>query len=268
MKKIILTSLASVVLTTSLLATQNYGSVNGEMITDADIKMIIRDAKVSYESLPEDVQKKIINQIIDTKLLAQNALNSGIVNEPKFKDALNKIKNDLALQVWMEKESLNIKITESDLKTFYEKNKDKFTQKAVLKARHILVATQKEAEDIINTLNSSKDLKAKFIELAKLKSTGPSGVNGGDLGWFEAKQMVPEFSKAAQLLANNTITKTPVKTQFGFHVIFLEDQKSEGVASYENAKPKIHQIIGQEKFLGNVKVIIDNLKKKAIIKLK
>lgn len=267
MKKIILASVASLVLTTNIQAVQNYGSVNGEAITAADIKMVIRDNKVNYDSLPKDVQEKVINQVVDTKLLAQNALKSGITKEPAFNDALNKLKNDLALEFWMQKESKSINVTEEDLKTFYKANKDKFTQKAVLKARHILVADEKVAKELITQLNKSKDLKAEFIKLAKEKSTGPSGVNGGDLGWFESKQMVPEFSKAAATLKKDTITSTPVKTQFGFHVIYLEDKKAEGIANYENAKPKIHQVVGQEKFLKSVKDTVEKLKAKVTIKL-
>jgi parvulin-like peptidyl-prolyl isomerase len=267
MKKIILTSLTSAVLASTILANVNYGSVNGEAITNADIKMIIRDPKVQYESLPKDVQERVLNQVVDTKLLAQNAIKSGVTNDPAFKDALNKLKNDLALEFWMQKQSQKIKVTEEDLKAFYEKNKDKFTQKAVLKARHILVNDKKIAQDIIKTLNNSKNLKADFIKLAKEKSTGPSGINGGDLGWFEPKQMVPEFSSAAQKLKKDSITTEPIKTQFGYHIIYLEDKKDEGIANYENAKPKIHQVVGQEKFLNSVKDTVKKLKTTAKIKL-
>ena len=267
MKKNILTTISSALVTSTMLMASNYGTVNDELITSADIKMIIRDPKVSYDSLPKDIQEKVLNQVIDTKLLAQNALKSGIINEPSFQDALNKLKNDLALEFWMQKESKSINVTENDLKSFYNDNKDKFTQKAVLKARHILVEKEATAKEIIKNLNTSKDLKSKFIELAKSKSTGPSGINGGDLGWFEPKQMVPDFSKAAAELKKGSITLTPVKTQFGFHIIYLEDKKSEGIASFENAKPKIHQVVGQEKFLKNVKKTVETLRAKAKIKL-
>jgi parvulin-like peptidyl-prolyl isomerase len=267
MKKTILTSVALVVMTNTILLASNYGTVNGEAITSADIKMIIKDPKIQYETLPKNIQEKVLNQVVDTKLLAQNALKSGIMNEVAYKDALNKLKNDLALEFWMQKESKSFKVTEDDLKAFYNDNKNKFTQKAILKARHILVEKEAEAKNIIKILNKSKDLKSKFIELAKSKSTGPSGVNGGDLGWFEAKQMVPEFSKATQSLKKLTITKTPVKTQFGYHIIFLEDKKDEGIASFENAKPKLLEVVTQEKFLNNIKKTVEDLRKKAKIKL-
>ncbi len=269
MNKILLSTIAAatLIITSATAIEKSYGSVNGEAITAADIKMVIRDARVSYESLPKETQEKIINQVVDTKLLAQNALKTGITKEKAFQNALNKLKNDLALEFWMQKTSKDVKVSEDEMKKFYAKNKDKFTQKAVLKARHILVATNEEAKSIIDTLNKSKDMKAEFIKLAKEKSTGPSGANGGDLGWFEAKQMVPEFSKAAAELKKETITQTPIKTQFGFHVIYLEDKKDEGVASYDNAKIKIQQVVAQEKFLTNVRKVVKKLKKEAKIKL-
>ena len=93
---------------------------------------------------------------------------------------------------------------------------------STLEARHILVKTEKEAKDLIKTLNKSKKKEKKFIELAKTKSVGPTGPKGGYLGKFPANQMVPEFASAASSLKKKTYSQTPVKTQFGYHVIYLE----------------------------------------------
>ena len=93
------------------------------------------------------------------------------------------------------------------------------------KARHILLKTRKEAEDIIKILNKSKSLKAEFIKQAKKKSIGPSSVDGGYIGWFNRDKMVREFSDATFSLEEKSITKTPIKTPFGYHVIYLEEKK-------------------------------------------
>lgn len=267
MKKTFIATIATLTLTSTLIANQSFGTVNGETITPADIKMVIKDPKVNFTSLPKETQDKVLNQVVDTKLLAQNALKSGITKEKAFQETLNKLKNDLALEFWMQKQAKSINVTESEMKKFYEANKDKFTQKAVLKARHILVATENEAKSLISELNKAKNTQETFIKLAKEKSTGPSGVNGGDLGWFEAKQMVPEFSKAASELNKGAVTQAPVKTQFGYHVIYLEDKKDQGVANFEDAKQKIQQVVGQEKFLQNVRKIVTDLRNKSEIKL-
>ena len=155
-----------------------------------------------------------------------------------------------------------------ELKSFYDKNKSLFKMEAQLKARHILVADKKTAENIIKTLQKSKNIKSKFISLAKEKSTGPSGVNGGDLGWFAPKQMVPEFSNATKKLKIGTITTSPIKTQFGYHVIYLEDKKKASLATFENAKFKISQQLGKERFINQIQTVVDVLKKKAKIEYK
>jgi hypothetical protein len=113
-------------------------------------------------------------------------------------------------------------------------NKDNFTKRNQMnkydripkkvKARHILLHSKKDAEDIIDLLLKSQNLKSKFIKLAKEKSTGPSSKYGGDLGWFTKDRMVPEFSQVVWKLEKNTINKIPVKTAFGYHVIYLEDK--------------------------------------------
>ncbi len=171
--------------------------------------------------------------LVERKLLIQDALKSGIENTEDYKKKLNALKKELALTLWMEQEAKKIEssTTQKDLKEFYENNKNNFKTPPQLKARHILVKTKEEAEAIIKSLESSKDVKSDFIKLAQEKSIGPSGKSGGDLGWFPLDRMVPEFSEAADRLKKGEFTKEPVKTQFGYHVIYLEDKKGESVKS-------------------------------------
>ena len=120
-------------------------------------------------------------------------------------------------------------------------------------------------KNIIKTLSSAKDVKAEFIKLAKEKSTGPSGVNGGELGWFEPKQMVPEFSDAAKALKKGTITAKPVKTQFGYHVIYLEGKNNSETIPYEIVKNKIVGALKQKQFALKIAQMAKDLKAKAKI---
>lgn len=119
------------------------------------------------------------------------------------------------------------KVEAKDIKDYYDKNADKFMQPAAVKARHVLVKTEQEAKDVIKELDglSGQKLNDKFVELATTKSTGPRQ-GGGELGWFAANQMVKPFSDAAFALKKGEITKKPVQTQFGFHVILVEDTKA------------------------------------------
>ncbi|NNC57464.1 MAG: hypothetical protein HKO12_07875 [Woeseiaceae bacterium] len=112
------------------------------------------------------------------------------------------------------------------------------------KARHILVETQSQAMDLITELESGAD----FVELAKTSSTGPSGPNGGDLGWFAPNQMVAPFSQAVATLEDGAFTKTPVQTQFGWHVILREDSRESQPPTLESVRDVVKQRVEQERF--------------------
>ena len=270
MKKIVLAGLASAILGVSLNATV-YATVNGYDIKDQDIKVLMRSIPgAKFEQLPPATQKKIVQQAIERHLLAKKAIKSGIENDPGFKKALKGIKADLALELWMKKVYSNVKVDEKSVKDYFTKNADKFIKPSRAKARHILVKTKKEAEDIIAQLKGLKGaaLTKKFIELAKAKSTGPSGKDGGKLGWFGKRQMVKPFSDATFALNKGEITKKPVKTQFGYHVILLEDKEIGKKATLAEVKPQIENALKMEKFRKKVTSIAKELKKGAKITIK
>ena len=134
-----------------------------------------------------------------------------------------------------------VKIDNSKVKALYDKNKAQFVEPAQVKARHILVKSDAEAKEIISELGSLKGsaLTQKFEELARSKSIDPgSASRGGDLGWFGQQDMVKPFSDAAFSLKNGTFTRTPVKTQYGFHVILKEDSKARKQLTLSDASVK------------------------------
>jgi peptidyl-prolyl cis-trans isomerase C len=245
-----------------------YATVNGEDITNEDIVIALRDPRVDFESLPKNSQDTIINQLVDKKLLEKRALAAGVEKKEQFKIALEKIKKDLALELWMQDQYKAIKIGKSEIRKFYEDNKEKFKVGKQLKARHILLADEKKAEEVISKISTAKDKLAKFIELAKSESTGPTGSNGGDLGWFDERRMVPEFSAAASKLTKGTFSKKAVKTQFGYHVIWLEDKKSESVTPLKDVEKSIVQNLTQQKFKRELDSLAKSLRKSAKIVIK
>jgi len=269
MRKIILSVVtASVMLTSSAFAVEKvYATVNGMNVTAGDIAMVIRNPRINYAALPKQTQQKILDQAIDSKLLAKKAIQDGIEKTKAYKEALAKLKTDLALETWMKKEYNSAKVTDKEAKAYYDKNSNKFVQPPQVKARHILVKTKKEAEAIISQLKGlkGKKLESKFIELAKTKSTGPSGANGGELGWFTKKRMVPAFSDAAFALKAGQITTKPVKTQFGYHVIYVEAKKAGGKIPFENVKNRIKAQLKVIAFQKKVQAIAKKLRAKAKI---
>lgn len=269
MKKIVSSAVVTLALaTTTLSAADYYATVDGDKITKADVALVLQDPRIDFSKLPKSAQKQVLEQIINKKLLAKKAIADGIENDKSFKDALYKMKQDLAFQVWQKNQISSMKISESKQKEFFDKNKEKFKVPEMLTAKHILLKTEKEAKDIIKQLDKASKKEETFIKLAKTKSTGPSGKNGGDLGEFQASQMVPEFSAAALKLKKNTYTKSPVKTQFGYHVIYLNDKKPGKSLSFNEVKGNISQMLLGNEYNKKVKEITDNLRKKAKIVIK
>ena len=274
-KTILSIATAFAITSSTLLANDDlkvYASVNGNEITNTDVALVLKDPRVKFETLSKKDQKQLIDQLIDKKLLASRALKSDVINSDIYKTTLKKtievLKQDLALQLWMQDISKNIKVKQADVKKYYDDNKARFVKPAELKASHILVKTDDEAKNIIKTLNNATDIKKEFTSLAKEKSTGPSGKTGGELGWFTKDKMVPEFSSAAGSLKVGAITQLPVKTQFGFHIIYLDDKKTSSVVTFNEVQNDIKNFLGQTQLKTNIDSVIKQEKIKAKITYK
>ncbi|WP_456451740.1 peptidylprolyl isomerase [Hydrogenimonas sp.] len=269
MKKLIIAGLGAAVLALSMPAAEVLATVNGHKITKADIQEVMNamGARTTYDALPPEVKKKVLDQVIEQQLLQEKALKSGIEKDKEYKEALAKLKKKLALDVWMKKELDKIKVSDAEAKKAYEEHKSAFQRPESVHARHILVKTEKEAKDIIAILKKTpkSQLKAKFEELARTRSTGPSASRGGDLGTFGRKQMVKEFSDAAFALKAGEFTKKPVKTQFGYHVIYVEEKHPAQTVPFGEVKARIKQNLKMEKFKEKIQSIAKQLKAKAKI---
>ena len=272
------TKITSALLVTSALSFgATLATVNGAKITDDEVNSVLMQATQGrFNQLPpaqqEQFKKRVLDQLIMQEIIYDNAKKQGITKSKEYKTeidkALKRMKKSLAIQLWQKKVFDSIKVSNSELKSYYNKNKQEFKQKKAVHARHILVKTQKEAQDIIKQLKGlhGKALQKKFAELAQAKSIGPSGRKGGDLGFFSKGQMVPAFEKVAFSLKPGTITTTPVKTRFGYHVIYVEGKRDAQVRSFNEVKPYIEQRLKMEKFKKTMQKKLDALKAKAKIK--
>jgi peptidyl-prolyl cis-trans isomerase C len=184
-----------------------------------------------------------------------------------MKMIMARVEKQLAGKVWQEEQLAKITVTDKEKKDYYSSNKEEFVEKEQVHARHILLKDEDTAKAIIarmSTLSGDK-LKEKFIEIAKAESTGPSAPKGGDLGYFAPGQMVPSFNDAVFSMKKGTITKTPVKSQFGYHVIYLEDKKEGKTLNYDEVSTFIDQRLKSQKFEAYMKTKMDELKKGAKI---
>jgi parvulin-like peptidyl-prolyl isomerase len=270
MLKLAKTSLLTVaMMATSLTASDILVTVNGKNITKQDAEAFVNASspQAHYSQLDSKQQAMIKDRLVEKALFTELARKEGIDKKPEFKRNMEKIKEELLVNMWMKTQMDNAVVSDSEAKEFYDKNADKFMQKESVHARHILVKEEKDAKEIIAELKALKGdaLKNKFIELAKSKSTGPSGPKGGDLGSFSKGQMVPEFSKAVWALNVGDVTTTPVKTQFGYHVIYLEGKSAAKPTSYDQVKEKIILSLKQKHFARKIAEIAKELKSKASI---
>jgi len=269
--------LSALLLTGAVVSAKTLVSVNGKPITQEEVDQELMQATQGrFNQVPADRQaafrQQVLQQLIGKELIYDDAKKTGITKSAEYKREYKKLekrmKKELAIQVWQKKLLDGIKISNKELKDYYKKNIDEFREKESVHARHILVKTEAEAKKIIAELKplSGEKLKEKFIELAKKDSTGPSGKNGGDLGYFSKGQMVPAFNDKVFSMKKGTITMKPVKTQFGYHVIYLEDKKPSMTRSFDEVKAFIEQRLKMEKFKAAIKKKMEALKKNATIK--
>jgi len=198
----------------------------------------------AMNELPPEIQSQpfmsyyedLLERVIDIKLFAQEGKKMKLDEEPSVRAAIDFVIEKVLMQAFLSK-YVQENIKEENIKASYSNFIADETSREEIKASHILMDTESEAIDVINMLNDGDD----FAELAKNKSTGPSGPSGGDLGWFKRGQMVPPFEKAAFSLNKNEITQRPVQTQFGWHVIKIFDKRIPEAPSYENMKSKLIQ---------------------------
>jgi len=270
MLKLAKTSLLTVaMMATALTASDILVTVNGKNITKQDAETFVKSqsAKTNFAGLSEDQQNMITDRLVEKQLFIELADKEGIDKKAEFKRNMEKIKEELLVNMWMKEQMDNTVVSDSEAKAFYDQNQDKFKQKATVHARHILVKEEKAAQAIIDEMKTLKGdvLKEKFISLAKTKSTGPSGAKGGDLGNFSKGQMVPAFSKAVWGLEIGMITTTPVKTQFGYHVIYLEEKNDATATPYDKVKENILASLKQKQFAKKIAEVAKELKSKANI---
>jgi len=259
-------------LTVFLSANEILATVNGKSITKRDVnEFVIKSIPgATFSSLTNEQKKSVVNQMVDRRLFLEDAKKIKLEENIEYQEALKKLQENLMLDYWMKLKVEEIEVPEGEIKQYYFNNIDQFSKPASVKVRHILLSTEDEAITLIAELEQieKSNLKEKFIALAHSQSIGPSAVNGGELDWFTYEQMVPEFSEAAFALMVGNITKKTVKTQFGYHIIYLEDKKEDRSIPYNMVKKEIVKSLRLTRFKERLKKLSKKLKKTANIIVK
>ena len=225
-------------------------TVNGQAITEADLTLAESDLDQQFSRLPAEQRRAAaLSAIIEIRLLAGEAKAKGFDKDPEFQRRMQFLQ-DRALHSQVVEQEVSKAITDDEVRARYDKEIAAAPPVNEVHARHILVKTKEEAEAIIKQLDGG----AKFEDIAKEKSSDAgSGANGGDLGYFGPGQMVPEFEKAAFALEPGTYTKEPVQTQFGWHVIKVEDKRAQQPPAFDQVKAQVRSLLLRDKYFELVK---------------
>ena len=224
--------------------------VNDHIISAQDVLNVINTLpqNIKKKPLPE-IYPRVVNELINQYLITKQAYNEKLDLDQNVINLVKKSQDKILAKYWLNN-YIKSETKEEKIKNFYNNYLKSFQKYKEANASHILVKNNEEARAIIKKINN----KSKFSELAKTHSTGPSGKNGGNLGWFGPGQMVKEFEQATFSLEKGEISQEPVKTKFGFHIIKLNDIR--------DAKPKKLDEIKKNIIDKITKISLSNLENK------
>ena len=234
-------------------------TVGDTTITQRDVDLAAADFSQELAQMPEERRRRVlIDVLVDMELLAEAAKEAGLDKTEAFEHRLGFLKKRALRNAYVEANVINA-VSDSEIEAAYQEEIKSFKPAEEVRARHILVASQDDAVAIIKELDSGTD----FAALAREKSTGPSGPNGGDLGYFGKGQMVPEFEQAAFALEKGAHSAEPIRSQFGWHVIKLEDRRETSPPERSELEPKIRQTLVRNKF----ETMMNDLKAKTKVEI-
>ena len=265
-----LTFIATLLLSSSLLFGQTLVTVNGHTITDEIIPP-------GYEKLDEAQKSNLMEQLIKEEVLHANLLKSSLVNDPKFaevftqqkeliqkqyqsktgkplnKEQIRGIKGAIAVSLYQQKEFQKANISATEIKDFYDNNKDKFKYQNSIEIANIIVQKKSEADALLKSLRASTNLEQDFIAQAnQLKQNGY-------MGWFTRDNAPKNLFDKAYKYKRKRLLNAPVKTKHGFNVVYLLNKKPAGQLSFSKAKKKIEQMLKQKKVMEALQAKVENL---------
>jgi peptidyl-prolyl cis-trans isomerase C len=218
---------------------QLVAKVDGVEIRESDIAMAEEDLGQNAQQMTADGKRDyLVSYLTDVILAAKAAEGKKIADDKDFKSRIAFIRRKLLMEMLLIKEG-KAAVTDAAMKKVYEEAIKQAGDEQEVRARHILVATEAEAKTIVTEVNKGTD----FAELARQKSKDPgAAAEGGDLGWFGKDQMVPEFADAAFKMNKGQVSE-PVKTQFGWHIIKVEDKRTKPVPEFAKVKDQIETFV-------------------------
>ena len=222
---------------------QNIAIVNGKAVPKARLDALAQQVAKSGRQVTPEVQQQMRDAVITREIFAQEAEKLGLMGSDDYKNQMEIARQTVLITMLIDDFKKKNAVTDAELKTEYDKFAAANGGKEY-KARHILVEKEADAKAIIASIKKG----GKFEEIAKKQSKDPgSGANGGDLDWANPSSYVAEFTEAMLKLTKGQMTDNPVKTQFGFHVIRVDDIRTAQLPAFEELKPQISQQLDQQR---------------------
>jgi peptidyl-prolyl cis-trans isomerase C len=215
--------------------------VQGVEIRQADLDAAEEDigGQATAQMNPEQKREYLLSFVIDLTLAAKAAEQRNVQSGPDFARKLAYYRNKLLVETLLNSETAS-RVNETEMRKIYDEQRARVTPEDEVRARHILVESEDEAKALIAQLRGGAD----FATIAKEKSKDPGGAaNGGDLGFFSKAQMVPEFAEAAFAMQAGQLSEAPVKTQFGWHIIKVEERRQRPIPSFEQVRGQIEDFL-------------------------
>ena len=231
--------------------------VNGVSIPQARIDAIVKNAVAQGQTDNPELRKNIRESLINRELLLQEAKAKGMDKQPDIQEQIEAARQETLINSLLQEHAKSHPVSEDQLKQEYDRLSAQVAGKQEYNARHILVKTEAEAKDIIAQLGK----KAKFEKLAAKSIDTGSAAQGGSLGWAIPETYVPEFASAMVALKKGEYTKEPVQSQFGWHVIKIDDTRELKAPPFDEVKPRLQQSLTQQA----IKKMISDLRAKAKI---
>lgn len=221
---------------------QNLAVVNGKPVPSSRADVMIKQLATQGQADSPQLRAMVKEELINREILMQEADKRGITSSPDVKNQVEIARQSIAIRALVQDYLKKNPVSDADIKAEYDKFKTQAGDKEY-HARHILVENEDQAKAIIAKLKAG----AKFEDLAKQSKDPGSAANGGDLDWASPASFVKPFSDAMVALKKGQFTETPVKTQYGYHVIKLDDVRAAKIPTLEEVKPQIAESLQQKK---------------------
>lgn len=226
-------------------------TVEGQDVTEGDLALALQGLEQQFANLsPEQRRAAALSALIEIRLLAAKAEEEGLDDGEEFQRQMNFLRERALHSAFIEQE-VAASVTDEEVRARYDQEIANTPPANEVRARHIIVDSEEKAKELITELDGGAD----FEELAKANSTDGAAQQGGDLGYFGQGQMVPEFEQAAFAMDVGDHSAEPVKTQFGWHVIKVEDKRQQQPPAFEQVGPQIRSILLRERYFQTVEEI-------------